>query len=91
MPNYPIHTIASAPEGSKSALEQLRQAFGVIPNLAAASANSPNSSTILRKLRIVPATWAFPVSNPEPEPPRFRRRTIGEDREVIDKRRKGIG
>jgi alkylhydroperoxidase family enzyme len=41
MPNYPIHTIASAPENSKSALEQLQQAFGVIPNLAAAIANSP--------------------------------------------------
>jgi alkylhydroperoxidase family enzyme len=41
MPNYPIHTIASAPEGSKSALEQLQQAFGVLPNLAAAIANSP--------------------------------------------------
>jgi uncharacterized peroxidase-related enzyme len=41
MPHYPIHTIASAPEGSKSGLEQLRKAFGVIPNIAAAIANSP--------------------------------------------------
>ena len=41
MPNYPIHTIASAPEHSKPALAQLQQAFGVIPNLAAAIANSP--------------------------------------------------
>jgi alkylhydroperoxidase family enzyme len=41
MPSYPIHTIASAPENSKLALEQLQQAFGVIPNLAAAIANSP--------------------------------------------------
>jgi alkylhydroperoxidase family enzyme len=41
MPNYPIHTIASAPEKSKPALEQLQQAFGVLPNLAAAIANSP--------------------------------------------------
>ena len=41
MPNYPIHTIASAPEGSKSGLEQLKKAFGVIPNIAAAIANSP--------------------------------------------------
>ena len=41
MPNYPIHTIASAPEDSKSGLEQLRKAFGVIPNIAAAIANSP--------------------------------------------------
>ena len=41
MQNYPIHTITSAPENSKSALEQLQQAFGLIPNLADAIANSP--------------------------------------------------
>lgn len=41
MPHYPICTIASAPEGSKSGLEQLQKAFGVIPNIAAAMANSP--------------------------------------------------
>ena len=41
MPSYPIHTIASAPENSKPALEQLQQAFGVLPNIAAAIANSP--------------------------------------------------
>ena len=41
MPNYPIHTVASAPENSKPGLQQLQQAFGVIPNIAAAIANSP--------------------------------------------------
>jgi len=41
MSNYPIHTIASAPEKSKPALEWLRQAFGVLPNLPAVIANSP--------------------------------------------------
>ena len=41
MPNYPVQTIASAPEGSKSALEQLTKAFGVLPNIAGAIANSP--------------------------------------------------
>jgi alkylhydroperoxidase family enzyme len=41
MPNYPIHTIALAPEDSKPALEQLQQVFGVLPNIAAAIANSP--------------------------------------------------
>ena len=35
MPNYLIHTIASAPENSKAGLEQLQKAFGVIPNIAA--------------------------------------------------------
>jgi AhpD family alkylhydroperoxidase len=41
VPNYPVHTIASAPEGSKAALEQLKEAFGVLPNLPAVIANSP--------------------------------------------------
>jgi hypothetical protein len=41
MPNYQIQTIASAPENSKPGLEQLQQAFGVIPNIAGAIANSP--------------------------------------------------
>jgi alkylhydroperoxidase family enzyme len=41
MPTYPIQTIASAPEKSKPALEQLEQAFGGIPNLAAVISNSP--------------------------------------------------
>jgi alkylhydroperoxidase family enzyme len=41
MPNYPVHTIASAPEKSKTALEQLQKAFGVLPNLPAVIANSP--------------------------------------------------
>ena len=40
-PAYPIHTIASAPEQSKPALEWLQQVFGVLPNLPAAIANSP--------------------------------------------------
>jgi alkylhydroperoxidase family enzyme len=41
MPDYPVQTIASAPEGSKSALEQLKKAFGVVPNIVGAIANSP--------------------------------------------------
>ena len=45
MPTYQIHTIASAPEKSKPVLEQLQQAFGVIPNLAAAISNSPKLVT----------------------------------------------
>lgn len=45
MPTYRIHTIASAPEMSKPVLEQLQQAFGAIPNLAAAISNSPKLVT----------------------------------------------
>jgi len=47
MPTYQIHTIASAPEKSKPALEQLQQAFGVIPNLVAVISNSPKLVTAL--------------------------------------------
>ena len=47
MPTYQIHTIASAPEKSKPALEQLQQAFGVLPNLAAVISNSPKLVTAL--------------------------------------------
>jgi alkylhydroperoxidase family enzyme len=41
MPSYPIHTIESAPVQSKPVLLQLQQAFGLIPNIAAAMATSP--------------------------------------------------
>jgi alkylhydroperoxidase family enzyme len=41
MSNYPLQSIASAPAQSKPALEQLHRTFGVIPNVAAAMANSP--------------------------------------------------
>jgi AhpD family alkylhydroperoxidase len=38
---YPVHTIDSAPEGSKPALQQLQAAFGMIPNIAGAMSTSP--------------------------------------------------
>jgi len=41
MTTYPIHTVETAPDGAKPALQGLRQAFGLIPNLAATMANSP--------------------------------------------------
>jgi alkylhydroperoxidase family enzyme len=42
MPNFPVLTIASAPEKSQPALEQLQNAFGgVLPNIAATIGNSP--------------------------------------------------
>jgi alkylhydroperoxidase family enzyme len=41
MSRYPVHTIESAPAQSKPALRQLQQAFGLIPNVAAAMAASP--------------------------------------------------
>src|SRR5215475_15547910 len=38
---YRIHTLESAPEKSKPALQGLKQNFGIIPNLAATMAESP--------------------------------------------------
>ncbi len=40
MSNYPVHTIESAPAQSKPVLQQLQQAFGLIPNIAATMAVS---------------------------------------------------
>jgi alkylhydroperoxidase family enzyme len=41
MTNFPVHTLAAAPERSKPALQQLQSAFGMIPNIAGAMATSP--------------------------------------------------
>jgi alkylhydroperoxidase family enzyme len=41
MNRFPIHTIESAPEKSKQALEGLKKKFGFIPNVAATMAESP--------------------------------------------------
>ena len=41
MANFPVHTIESAPERSKPALQQLQAAFGMIPNIAGTMASSP--------------------------------------------------
>jgi len=41
MTDFPVHTIESAPQRSKSALQQLHSAFGMIPNVAGAMSTSP--------------------------------------------------
>jgi alkylhydroperoxidase family enzyme len=41
MHSFPILTIESAPEQSKSALQSLNAAFGMVPNIAGAMATSP--------------------------------------------------
>ena len=38
---YEVHTIETAPQGSKPLLQNLQSAIGMIPNLAAAMAESP--------------------------------------------------
>jgi AhpD family alkylhydroperoxidase len=45
MSNFPVHSIATAPENSKPVLEQLQKGFGFIPNLAGVIANSPKLLT----------------------------------------------
>ncbi len=41
MRSFPIHSIETAPDASKPALEALQGAFGFIPNIAGAMATSP--------------------------------------------------
>lgn len=41
MISYPVQSIESAPENSKLPLKQLEQAFGFVPNVVGAIANSP--------------------------------------------------
>ena len=41
MQTFHIHTVSSAPEQSKPALQKLHAAFGMIPNIAGAMATSP--------------------------------------------------
>ncbi|WP_433379597.1 carboxymuconolactone decarboxylase family protein [Actinoplanes sp. CA-142083] len=42
MTTYPMHTVETAPEGSRLALEKLNAALGLVPNLAATMAGSPS-------------------------------------------------
>jgi alkylhydroperoxidase family enzyme len=41
MERFPVHTIASAPEASKSSIDGVQTRFGMIPNLAGTMATSP--------------------------------------------------
>jgi AhpD family alkylhydroperoxidase len=41
MDRFPVHTLDSAPEASRSALRDVQARFGMIPNLAGAMATSP--------------------------------------------------
>jgi len=48
---FVVHTIDSAPAGSKSALEQLQRQVGFLPNLAACMAESPAMLAAFTTLR----------------------------------------
>src|SRR6516164_441865 len=41
MSRFPVHTLESAPQASKSALQEVQKRFSMIPNLAGAMATSP--------------------------------------------------
>ena len=41
MERFPVHTLESAPQASRSALRDVQTRFGMIPNLAGAMATSP--------------------------------------------------
>jgi alkylhydroperoxidase family enzyme len=41
MASFPVHTMDSAPEGSKPALRQLQSTFGMLPNILGAMSTSP--------------------------------------------------
>src|ERR1700721_2593344 len=41
MTHFPVHTLDSAPEHSRQALQSLQAAFGMLPNIAGALATSP--------------------------------------------------
>jgi alkylhydroperoxidase family enzyme len=41
MTTFPVHTVESAPEGSRPAVKELQSAFGMIPNLIGAMSTSP--------------------------------------------------
>src|SRR5579863_9412164 len=47
---FPIHTLDTAPEASKPALEGLKATFGFLPNIAGAMATSP---TLINSLAAV--------------------------------------
>ena len=59
MTEFNIHTVESAPEDSKPALEQLKKHVGFIPNLAATMAESPYLLEACTSLRGTPGAGTF--------------------------------
>jgi len=61
MNSFPIHTIDTAPEGSRETLRHVRETLGMIPNLAAGMAESP---TLLRSFFAVRDLYAQGTMSP---------------------------
>lgn len=58
---FPIHTVESAPEGSRETLRGVAEALGTIPNLAAAMSESP---TLLKAFFAVREIYASGTLSP---------------------------
>lgn len=61
MSAFPIHTVDTAPEGSRETLRHVQQSIGMIPNLAAGMAASP---TLLRSFFAVRDLYAQGTLSP---------------------------
>jgi AhpD family alkylhydroperoxidase len=61
MTAFPIHTIDTAPEGSKETLRRVKETLGMIPSLAAGMAESP---TLLRAFFAVREIYAQGTLSP---------------------------
>ena len=59
MTDFNIHTIESAPDGSKPILEQLEKQVGFVPNLAATMAESPSLLEAFTTLRAIYGRGSF--------------------------------
>src|SRR5262245_45330415 len=59
MIRFDIHTIDSAPERSKSLLQELRSTLGMIPNLAATMAGSPELLEGFLRIRSILCSGTF--------------------------------
>lgn len=53
MVDFTIHTVESAPEGAKALLEDSQKSFGMVPNLHAAMAESPEALDAYKQLTVL--------------------------------------
>ena len=84
MTSFPVHTLQSAPERSKPAMQQLQSAFGMIPNLIGAISTSPACASLARTEGVLahPPTAALPNSSSRDRsrhPPRRLTANINKD------------
>lgn len=59
MSTLKVHTIASAPEGSKASLEESVKGFGMLPNLHGVFASSPNALEAYKTLHNLFSSSSF--------------------------------